>query len=248
MKYTLLAAAAAIGLVSGSAIAKPVDWTGWYWGFNAGYADVDADTSRDLSGTGYFAGASAPAIEASSNFSLNSSGVTAGVQYGYNHKLGSVVLGGEIDFSYLGASDAASATATYPCCVTTYTSTAAFDAVWQATLRAKLGVPVGSALAYATGGLALAEVEVTQGFSDTDGPTAFSSQSHSDTLMGWTAGAGIEIPVGSNMAVKFEYLYSDFGDTEVGPVAFVSGAPNRFSETTADVTSQTVSIGLNWHY
>lgn len=248
MKRTLLAAAALLASLPYTAIAKPVDWTGWYWGANAGYVQTNAETARDISGTGYFFASSPGAIEANSFFELDKGGFTGGVQFGYNHKLGGVVIGAEGDINYTDATDFASATAGYPCCASTFTTTAEFDQTWLATLRAKVGVPVGSALLYATGGLAFGEVEIVQGFSDTDEPFAFSSQSKSATLTGWTAGGGIEFPIDDGIAMKIEYLYTDLGDINVGPTAFLVGYPNRLSEATADMTSQSIRIGVNWHY
>jgi outer membrane immunogenic protein len=57
-------------------------------------------------------------------------------------------------------------------------------------------------LVFATGGLALANVEValTQ-------PTV----SDSDVVGGWTVGAGIEFAFADNWTAKAEYLFVDFG-------------------------------------
>jgi outer membrane immunogenic protein len=248
MTFRFFNAAAASVLAISSAAAKPVDWTGWYWGANAGYSDAQAETERDLSGSGYFVASSVSDIEANSRFDLGKGGVTAGVQYGYNHKVGAAVIGAEIDFNYTDANDSGSVTRPYPCCGASYTSSAEFDQIWLATLRAKAGVPVGSALVYATGGLAFGEVEVQQGFGDTLSPLAFAAQNYSTTLAGWSAGGGVEIPIADGLALRLEYLYADLGDIDTGPEAFIGGSPGERSQTNAAITNQSIRLGVNWHY
>lgn len=249
MKSLALISSAAIALASPAAHAAPVDWTGWYWGVNAGYAVADADASRSLSGSGYFAGSSITSIETNSRFDLSGGGFTGGGQYGYNQNLGTVVIGAEADFNYAGAEDTANVTVTYPCCgPATYTSAAEFDQSWLATFRGKAGVLAGPALIYATAGVAAAEVSLTQGFSDTNAPFAFTVQRHSDTLFGWTAGAGVEFAVADGLSLRLEYLYADLGDVSVGPTPFLTGYPDRLSETSADVVNQSVRLGANWHF
>lgn len=103
-----------------------------------------------------------------------------------------------------------------------------------ATLRGRVGVPVGSStLAYVTGGLAVGRI------------TAFDQTASgfegSKTKAGWTVGAGLEHKWSENWSLKLEYLYMDFGKDEYFTLPF------RTAET-VDLDVHTVRIGLNYNF
>jgi opacity protein-like surface antigen len=71
---------------------------------------------------------------------------------------------------------------------------------WLGTARARLGItPADRWLVYASGGLAVADVEASIT------PSTFGSESHTRT--GWTAGGGIEVAVTDKLSAKLEYLH-----------------------------------------
>jgi outer membrane immunogenic protein len=96
--------------------------------------------------------------------------------------------------------------------------------------------------------VALSDVKLTQGFSDTFTPFAFASQSRSETLTGWALGGGAETPITSQLTLRVEYIYYDLGEIAVGPTRFLSTFPTSLSQTTADVTNESIRIGLNWQF
>lgn len=249
MRSIVTLCAGGVAATISCAQAATVDWTGWYWGGNAGYSKAEIQTKRTITGTGYLGAPDVAAIVTKSQFDLDKGGVTAGFQYGYNQNLGSVVVGAETDFDYSSLSDSASATAVYPCCApSTFTSVASFDQNWLATLRGRVGVTAGPALLFVSAGLAAGSVSVTQGFGDTAAPIALTTQRRSDILLGWTAGAGLETPAFEDVTLRLEYLYVDLGDVTAGPSPFIPGYPNRLSETTASVTNQSLRLAVNWQY
>jgi outer membrane immunogenic protein len=85
------------------------------------------------------------------------------------------------------------------------------DLNWQGSVRAKVGL-AGSfggkpTLYYGTVGWAFG------GFDFQGGPPGggFVGNGYSETLDGWTIGAGIEVALGGNISLRTEYRYTDFG-------------------------------------
>jgi outer membrane immunogenic protein len=151
-------------------LASTGDWTGFYAGVSAGYG-----VSRALhsgSPTDY----------------SDLQGWIGGVQAGYNHDLGGVVLGIEGDLSLSAINEGPD--------TDHFGENDGIHGI--ATLRGRLGVTFESVLLYGTAGLAAARI-------DEDGS--------SDTLTGWVAGAGAEIMVTDTVSLKAEYLYHNFGNT-----------------------------------
>ena len=83
---------------------------------------------------------------------------------------------------------------------------------------------------YITGGAAFGDVKASSPFGDA-----------SKTMIGWTAGAGLEYAMWSNWSVKAEYLYVDLGSFDCG---ITCGA------TTDDVTfkANVVRAGINYRF
>src|SRR5262249_51554105 len=91
-----------------------------------------------------------------------------------------------------------------------------FNTDWLYTLRGRIGVPVSSNLmAFATGGLALTRLGVSNLFSDnvSNGaqPSALGSANGSETKAGWVVGGGLEYALVKNWSIKAEYLFVKFG-------------------------------------
>jgi outer membrane immunogenic protein len=105
-----------------------------------------------------------------------------GGQVGYNWQSGVFVFGVEADIQASGANDTFAA---YK-----------FSNPWFGTLRGRAGYAMNNVLFYGTGGLAYGGARVELGpFSET--------QSH----LGWTVGAGVEVGLTPNWSAKAEYLY-----------------------------------------
>ena len=100
----------------------------------------------------------------------------------------------------------------------------------------------GDALIYATGGLAVANVEVSIDNLGFDGD----NYSDSDTLTGWTAGAGVEYRLTENVSVGAEYLYVDLGTVETNYEITPGPVVDIHSET--DFTMSIVKASLNYRF
>ncbi|QRG07450.1 porin family protein [Xanthobacter dioxanivorans] len=94
------------------------------------------------------------------------------------------------------------------------------------TVRARLGYAFGRVLPYVTGGLAWGNNSID-----------FAGLGQSQTLTGWTAGAGIEYALTDHWTAKTEYLYTDFGSKFYDSLGANAGA-----------TSQTARVGFNYKF
>jgi outer membrane immunogenic protein len=192
------------------------NWNGFYLGGNFG-----SGTARDRSSI-----AVGGVVD---TFNLTADGYNGGVQAGYNWQAGSTVFGIETDIQAASLEDNKTC---FDCGVGGLAINSKLP--WFGTVRGRLGYSVGPSLFYATGGFAYGGVK-----------TAFNGVSFSETLTGWTVGAGIETPFtllglfGPNWTSKTEYLYVDLGRSTIG------GLPATFS---TDVQQHIFRTGLNYHF
>jgi outer membrane immunogenic protein len=111
---------------------------------------------------------------------------------------------------------------------------------WFATVRPRVGYSFGNLMPYVTGGLAVGDVNVHSFFK----PTGGGGVDFTKTEFGWTAGAGLEIPVYANWSVKAEYLYVRLADTSgpsSNPTAGVTATTTKFYENI-------IRAGLNYSF
>jgi outer membrane immunogenic protein len=161
-------------------VAAPYNWTGFYTGFNAGYAWATSTTNF----TGNVTGAS----------SVDSKGVFGGIQAGYNWQTGAMVFGSEADFQFSGQKGSSTGTVGGPIPTNVRSP-------WFMTARARVGfTPTPTWLIYGTGGLLLAKI-------DADVTTLGGVVTDHRTRKGWTAGGGVEVALSQSWTAKLEYLY-----------------------------------------
>jgi outer membrane immunogenic protein len=173
-------------------------------------------------------GAGPPPGPADGRFSLK--GGLIGGGGGYNLQFGQWVLGLETDYSWAdikGSSNGCGAAFISHTCSTRVDSLGTF--------RGRVGYalgPQGTWLVYATGGLAVGDLEASDSLFNASG---------SKFRAGWTVGAGVETAFWRNWSVKAEYLYIDLGKTvlfNIGP-----GVPE-----TVSFSANVVRVGLNYKF
>jgi outer membrane immunogenic protein len=221
-------------------------WTGFYIGGNVGGAWMTDDRSL-VPAAGFGLPPPGPAqLAATGSGRLSGSGFIGGVQAGYNYQVNSWVWGVEadidamnirrsnlIDLSGLGAAFVAGNTLTQT-----------FKSDWMSTVRGRVGYAAGSWLVYATGGLAIANVQASDfehfAAADVNG-------SGSSVRTGWAVGAGLEYAFNRNWSVKGEYLHADLGSIayQAGPPA---AFPASFSQDSSRFRLDTVRVGLNYRF
>jgi outer membrane immunogenic protein len=192
--------------------------------------------------------------------SLSGNGFTGGIQAGYNWQWNKVVTGIEVDFNSFNARRSLSSNGLIPSpaggagTVGTFTVTTAANADWLFTARGRLGWEVApSYLIYATGGLAVSEIKVSNFFADNNNPPlpiTTGASSSNTTRIGWTIGGGIEGALGRNWTVKAEYLYVDLrsvSTTAVTNIVPFATVPDVLASS-ADFHANIVRVGINYKF
>ena len=216
------------------------NWTGFYAG---GHMGVAWGSSNWTAG---------PGISGSTNLfqTLNAfdegGSFFAGIQGGYNYMLPNrILLGAEIDASFpawptlptgvnpFGVSIGGSSTFTSP---TLGAVSFAETVLASGTMRARIGYSPGSWLLYATGGVAWTYdrqslTQVATGNSET--PFLW--------RVGWTAGAGVELPIAPHWTARAEYLFFDYGHNNQ---PFFAGV----QPVNSDFLLQELRAGVNYQF
>jgi outer membrane immunogenic protein len=129
---------------------------------------------------------------------------------------------------------------------------------WTGLLRARVGRDLGSALVYATGGLAVARVSAAALDTITPGPSAElaaklpsvtfapfgSGRSVARTALGWTAGLGVERAVTRRASVGVEWRWTALGAKSYD-VAFNSDTTLTALQTHAVVTTDPARLRVS---
>jgi outer membrane immunogenic protein len=179
-------------------VAPSYSWSGCYGGVNAGWGWGNVK-SEMFEGT-VFVG--------SGKFGFD--GGFVGAQLGCNVQSGAFVWGVEADIQKSWLEGSKSFLFVGP-----NTSTVTLDVPWFATYRLRGGFTNGPALFYLTAGGVAVEAEASATLNAFQGATA------SDTLNGWTIGAGYEAMLSPQWTWKIEYLYVRMKDQTtpvLGPV------------------------------
>ncbi|MGO9487035.1 MAG: carbohydrate porin [Rhodomicrobium sp.] len=254
LKFWLaLSAAAIVALSAGSALAadimpagqaavpdaepSAVDWTGFYLGGHLGYAWGNSKWTASTAAGVPIATGSLGLTQPIDSFKESGS-FLEGFQTGYNYMLPNrFVIGGEADVSFPsypspvnGLSMGGSSTLLHG------TESYSDNVFASGTARARIGYAPGNWLFYATGGLAWSYDQVTL-----DNLAGKTSEGPLLWRLGWTAGAGAEVPVAPHWSAKAEYLFTDYSFSSV---AFPLAA-QRFN---SDLSLQEVRVGVNYRF
>lgn len=206
-----------VALCAGTVSALADDsWTGLYIGAHGGWATGEwAGVPVYDPGTGPFPVFSPEERE------IDSSGWLGGGQIGFNKQSGGFVFGVEVDGSWTDLDGEETFTTLdfgndgkkdYDWNIKTRLD-------WLGTARARLGILVGPALIYGTGGVAFgrssADETVTgfegQGFNP---PQVTALASATQDHVGWVAGAGLEFKAGNHWTIGGQWLHYDLGDAD----------------------------------
>ncbi|HTW51107.1 MAG TPA: OmpA family protein [Stellaceae bacterium] len=261
MRFTTVGAAAALLLATmAPAIAQAppppspvmvsgIDWTGFYAG-----AELGGDWGKF---PGSVSIAAIPGLSAAGTLPLKTThdgAIAGGGQIGYQWQLPSNwVIGGEFDFKgdAQGVAVTTSPGLTSPAPAAPFISGDSFKASssWNGSARLRIGYAVGPVLPYITGGVAFADVKLTSNFIPALGAPTATSATRSDTLVGWTVGAGLDYALTPAWSLGAEYRYADYGSTS-GSLGTVNILGPSFAAVSGKVGLQehTVMAKLNYHF
>ena len=126
------------------------------------------------------------------------------------------------------------------------------------TVRGRLGYNLGGTLLYLTGGFAYGGVNTSSTYADYTSPSTLNLHgrvSNSETLTGWTAGAGVEYKISPSWSLKGEYQFVDLGSISAGPGATFIGSSTTptspqyaLNSRSQQVEFNTVRVGVNYFF
>src|SRR5947209_6128423 len=237
-----------------SAPRMAVEWTGIYFGVNAGYGWAQGSSNTVFGGgaanTALLipAAATTPlglgATELGGTSLLGSSsprGGIAGGQVGFNWQAGMVVFGAEFDAQWSGQSNAVSLICTPP--IPGCTATEAVKIRSLTTGRARIGLAFDWLMPYVTAGGVL--VNARDDLTVNVGGASANFQPLSNTTLGWTAGAGVDVALSSNWSARFEYLHIRANGI-TSSVLIPGFLGNGSAAETASYRDNIVRVGLNY--
>jgi opacity protein-like surface antigen len=114
------------------------------------------------------------------------------------------------------------------------------DLNWGASGRGQLGYAAGQWLGYLTGGAAYIAYDGCA-VHNVLAPCLPGTQYQGDSW-GWVGGVGLAVALSTNVSVRIEYLYADYGREPVSTPG-VSGG-----RTQIDLRTQTVRAGVSWKF
>jgi outer membrane immunogenic protein len=182
-----------------AAVAPPATWAGAYIGLHGGAVWQQAHTSDSYAG--YWG-------DLPYDHSASDTGGIFGGQIGYNWQNGNAVYGVEVDGSWVGGKPSYGSYG-YGYSGNHFGKTES-KIEWLSTVRGRMGLAVGNAMAYATAGLAIGGVKTKTTIPDWEG---FAFADSTKTKLGWVVGAGLEHKVSSNFTIGLEGLFVDLGKT-----------------------------------
>jgi outer membrane immunogenic protein len=238
-------------------VRQPVEWTGLYFGANAGYGWGQYNSNVIFTGSGAsgltnpltfnFGGGNVITVPGPTELSGTElvgsgspRGAIAGGQFGFNWQAGMFVFGAEADGQWSGQENTFTV-ACGPGC----TATESIKIRSLATGRARFGLAFDWLMPYVTAGAAL--VNGLNNLTMTVAGTTASFAPLSHSTLGWTAGAGVEVALWSNWSAKLEYLYiSANGATKIAPIPNALGV--GFASTPGEYRDNVVRVGFNYRF
>jgi outer membrane immunogenic protein len=203
------ALAADMALKAAPPVVAPVNWSGFYAGIVAGGGF--GQTSTDFVFAGIPGNPNAPA-----RVSPNGSGGLIGAELGYNYQIGNFLAGVEADIDYARISG--SGTSITPNGFVMAPTRQTMNSF--GTVRGRVGfLATRDVLIFATGGLAIGNVNMTTSFLPipVGGANCINSScgngAASATKTGATVGGGVEYALSNRLTIKAEYLFVDLGHT-----------------------------------
>lgn len=231
------------------------DWSGAYLGASLGAAESKARTSTHatVGAPGdYFTTTDPQQLGDAGRGRLSQGSGSGGLFGGYGVQQGTVYWGVEGSLNRLGFDDVhRPATQTYLSDPTaTFTLRQSVKSDWQGTLRGRLGLAQDRWLAYVTGGVALARIELSSNYVDTSGLGGRGNGSNAQTKAGWVLGLGGEYALSKRLSLRVEYLLADYGSvnntiTVTNPTF---GALSSTLRDKVDLKTQTLSLGLAYRF
>jgi outer membrane immunogenic protein len=203
-------------------------WQGIYWGIHGGWGWGDADRTIALFDPMF--GLFPPAGAASNDID----GGIFGGHVGFNWQASpNWLFGLEASLAWSGVDGTANSPVAAGFTISS-------DLEWLATVTPRLGWTSNNWLFYVKGGLAGGRLETVSTLGP--GGPVFTGE---NSMLGWTAGVGLEWMWSPNWIFGIEYNYYDLGSENIGGAYAPGGAP---AGQTVDVKFSSVLARLSYKY
>jgi opacity protein-like surface antigen len=231
-------------------------WNGFYVGLTAGAAWGQYDPRTSTDADGYLGPPAAAAVGAAGSQTIKSTGFVTGIEGGHNWQSGNLLLGVEADLQAVNLQGATNSGAV-PGQPGRFVVTSYGNTDWLFTARPRIGfVAPNNWLFYATGGLALTQLQSNFSFVDANPAlrnTALESGRLDSTKAGYAIGGGVEAPLTSRLSLKADYLHVDFANTSGMVTGQASFNPlplfsNQIFAHSSDLKADIVRAGLNYRF
>ncbi|HTW51928.1 MAG TPA: outer membrane beta-barrel protein [Stellaceae bacterium] len=227
-------------------------WRGFYGGLNLGYGWIAGTSGSNCTNT---------VTDSQSGCTLipetgpNPSGPVGGGQVGYMAPIYPgpfmLMVGGEFDVEGTGLSGTQSIAPPIPLSGFSPCTTCSFFAKeslsWLASLRARVGVPVGRVLVYGTGGVMFGSANVSQSISFTNTDAGSYQAAAKQDLVGPTVGGGVEFLADGPWSVRLEGLYYDLGSIRTVAQPTGTAFVNFNNEKTFGFRGGIIRLAVNFH-
>ena len=169
------------------------DFAGSYWGLQVGHGSLSSFTTGERQEEGV------PPTASNLNADFGDTGFTAGLVVGHNVQMGQFVLGGEVDAEFAQQEwnherDPSG-------------RDFSIEKVASASASIRAGILLNdAALAYARVGITGSYFDI-----DFDNPSPNTPVTSENWRAGLRYGGGLEVPVDDNIALRFDYTFTDYG-------------------------------------
>ena len=179
----------------------------------AAFGNNKVNTSLgSVSSTSYFTSqADINTVAQNNSATLNPNGFMVGVKGGDDWIFGNKVIGAIVDYGYFPQhSNMGSTQAAYPDGSGNYSISTALKTDWLFMLRGRAGRPFNfkrPGLLYATAGMAITKLSISNEFSDTTVLSGTNSSSIGANQIGFAVGGGLDFSIKKDLFFNIEYLY-----------------------------------------
>jgi outer membrane immunogenic protein len=228
------------------AIDRPAVWTGWTVGVTAGF-----EMQRNNWTTTGLTGSAIPPDPTTATAGFDDTGSRAGLFVGYAWQTGNFVWGIEGD---IGKSNTSATFIGIPGTAPAALLAGSPDATvvtagYDGSLRLRAGfLLVPSLQAYATGGLAIEQIQANASCSFLSGsPWCFGERygEISKFSFGWTAGVGYEWSLSGNWVTRGEYRYTSLSNVST---TFFTDAPIDSVAAKIEPSNHRLTFGLGYRF
>jgi outer membrane immunogenic protein len=219
-------------------------WTGFYIGGFGGYkyGNIDVDLHLNDEFESEFGSDFKNGIESAASHDLNTSGAEAGGFIGYNYQWHNWMFGAEAAGGYLWLRDSKSREVFD----SEEVVNESFKTHYLFTFGPRIGYTFCRFMPYITGGLAVGDLELDQGFHFIGGRDEFRlGRSESQTNVGWFVGGGLEYAITNHWRVRGQYEYIDLGSLDYHSTLFEGETISGFdAHHSASLTEHNVSFAV----